>query len=142
MRFKVTSVVDESCSRPLIDIGVQLEDWLNAALAGGDFGPHLDQFMVVFVAVDDDQAANDQRTEKWNRLSHALNPYTGQKVRSLCIAVPLKPSYAATTPLPQLLKHAAGALQQKLQQRPKRLPAGFDFAHLAAAMSAALAAYA
>lgn len=141
MKFRFTSVSDESCGAKINDVTVKLEDWLNAALADADFGTSLDQFMFVVVAVDDDPEHNGRFADPWNKLSSALNPVTTQKVKCLCVSVEIQPSKAAESTHIDLLSHIAKSLQRTLSGRPKRLPSGFDFPKASHAVSVALDAF-
>jgi len=142
MKFRVTSVADESCGTKINDVTVKLEDWLNAVVADADFGASLDQFMIVVVAVDDDPDNNGRFAGPWNKLSNTLNPFTGLKVKSLSLSVEINPSIATESTFQDLLRHITQAVQRKLSCRPKRLPSGFDFPRVSRAVSVALEAFA
>ena len=142
MKFRITSVADESCGAKINDVTVKLEDWLNAVIGDADFGATLDQFMVVVVAVDDDPERNGRFAKPWNKLSNILNPFTGQRVRSLCLSVEIHPSNATESTFEDLLSRISQAVEDKLSCRPKRLPSGFDFQRASRAVSVALEAFA
>ena len=142
MKFRVTSVADESCGARINVATVKLEDWLNATIADSDFGASLDQFMIVVVAVDDDPECNARFAKPWNKLSSTLNPYTGQKVKSLSFSIEVPPSNATEATYEELLSQIAEAVKHKLSIRPQRLPSGFDFQRASRAVSVALEAFA
>jgi len=142
MKFRVTSVADESCGTKINDVTFKLEDWLNAVVADADFGASLDQFMIVVVAVDDDPDTNGSFAGPWNKLSNILNPFTGLKIKSLSLSVEINPSIATELPFEDLLSNLTQAIQRKLSCRPKRLPSGFDFPRVSRAVSVALEAFA
>ncbi len=142
MKFRITSVADESCGAKINDVTVKLEDWLNAAVADADFGGSLDQFMIVVIAVDDDLECNSRYAKPWNKLSNFVNPLSGQKIKSLCVSVEILPSYAAEVTFVELLRHIAQATQRRISIRPKRVPSGFDYPRASRATVLALDVFA
>ena len=140
MRFRVTSITDSSVGPLIRDVTVKLEDWLNAALSDVGFGGHLDQFTVLVVSVDDEVAKNE-RWARQNGLGQCRNPFTGESYRNLSVSVAISPSRFTYTNLKNAIGIVSLALTQKIGERPKRLPKGFEYERFTRVLTAALSAY-
>nr|WP_315847984.1 hypothetical protein [uncultured Rhodoferax sp.] len=132
MRFRVTSISSAECGTQLGEVTVRLEDFLNALLSDGDFGPAPEVFMLTIVAVDDDASENFLMTPR-DKLARNNS--------SLSLAVPVAPSVIAAAGFSDAVMLVSQHIRKRLLVLPKRVPKGFDCERCFAAISAALAAY-
>lgn len=120
---------------------VQLEDWLNAALSDGEFGPGLDQLTLFVVSVDDEAEENDRWAEPRNRFGGVTHPTTGVRIRDLSLAVSIPPAELLALDFGQAMRTISAALQRKVLERPRRVPEGFEYERWAKATAAVLGVY-
>ena len=142
MQFRVTSVTSTEVGELVNDVTVKLEDWLNAALADGDFGGGLDQFTFFVVSAYDEPDVNEHWAEVRNKLGSFKDSASGQSVRSLSMAVAIPPADIMALSLGEAMQLVCARLRAKLAVRPKRMPKGFEYERCATAISAALSSYA
>ena len=142
MNFRVTSVACEETAAPMRAITAKLEDWLNAALGNADFGSGVDQFAIVIISVSDESSDNERYVKVHSKLGN-YKSITGLSATSyLSVAVEVPPASVAEATFEGLLAVASQAAIKQLSLRPKRLPRGYDYPRLSAAVTVALQAYA
>jgi hypothetical protein len=141
MQFRVTSVAAEESAPALREATVKLERWLNASLHDGEFGEGLDQFSIVVISVEDDPSQNESWLKAQEKSGKAMQPFTGEPIRYLSVAVEVLPHEVRTKGPRELLVLVSARAKDRLATRPKRVPRGVDYARLSAAVGAALAAY-
>ena len=140
MRFRVTSVAGSVEGARLNPITVSLEDLLNAELGSSEFGSSIAQFTLVLVAVQDEPAENESFAEAHRKLGTAKNPFTGEALRYLSVAVPIPPSMIAARTDRELQELVASHIAAVLSDRPARIPKGLAFPRLAQSVLETLAA--
>jgi hypothetical protein len=141
VRFRVTSVTSAEIGELVNDVTVKLEDWLNAALADGEFGNGLDQFTFFVVSAFEERDTNELWAEARNKLGSIKDPVSGKSVRILSIAVAIPPVDMMGLSLAGAMQLVCTLLRAKVAVRPKRVPRGFEYERCAAAISAALSPY-
>lgn len=141
MRYRATSIAASEVGLLVGSVTVQLEDWLNAALPDGEFGPGLDQLTMFVVSVYDEAVENERWAEPRNRLGGFTDPITGKKCRNLSLAVSIAPAELLALDFEPAMRTIGAALQRKVLERPKRVPKGFEYERWARAASAVLGVY-
>ena len=141
MRYRVTSITDPEVGTGVAAVTTKLEDWLNAALSEGDFGPGLDQFTVFVVSTFDDVAQNERWASARDKLGRLKHPVSGQTLRYLSVGLSIPPARLLPADLKKGLSITCRTLREKLNARPRRIPKGFQYERFAAAVSAALGTF-
>lgn len=141
MLFRVTSVAAEETGALLRYSTVRIEDCLNEFLRNENFGEGVDQFILVFISVDDKANENSRWGKSHDKTGSYTNPSNGEKVRYISSAVLVPPeSFVGKGPA-ALLSYVCSSAIARLVMRPKRVPKGFDYGRCSAAVSMALAAH-
>lgn len=138
MRFRVTSVAGSEEGARLNEITVRMEEELNAELGVQEFGSSIDQFTLVVISVYDEPEENEVWCKAHRKIAMTTNPFTGETVRYLSVAVPLPPKTILASEGISLCEQVTASVQRVLATRPGRLPAGLDFKRLSAAVTSVL----
>lgn len=138
MRFRVTSVAGSEEGARLNEVTVKMEDQLNAELSALEFGSSIDQFTLVVVSVYDEPEQNEVWCKAHRKIATAKNPFTGEAVRYLSVAVPLPPKEVLAAAGASLNERVTASVQKVLATRPSRLPSGLNFKRLSTAVTSAL----
>jgi hypothetical protein len=141
VRIRVTCITAEEVGSLVGEVALKFQDWLGAALSDGEFGGRLDQVTMFIVSVDDDVGENARWTRPRNGLGRVKNPFTGETFSNLSLAVAIPPSKFAQTTLKEALAVASSAFSERILERPRRVPKGFEYERFAKGLSTALGAY-
>jgi hypothetical protein len=140
MKFCVTSVANDETASLLRDQTADLDALLNSVLGEWQFGDGIDQLTLVIVSVDDDPQENTRWAVPHNKLGAFTHHISGQRVRFLSLSALVPPNEllrSTSAASSALIRHA---VLGKLSARPERLPSGYNFQDLAAAVASILAA--
>jgi hypothetical protein len=137
MKFRVTSVAWEDCSRSLGAACIRVEDWLAASLSDGSFGEGIDQVSFVVVSLDEDAQANAVQAAGFDKLGRYIDPIHSRLVRYLSYGLSLPYKQALPLSVPEAVVTIGGLIQAKADIRPKRLPKGYDYQRLSESLGAA-----
>lgn len=126
MKFRVTSICADGVGAHINQAVVALEQHLNAALGGRDYGANVHQFVLYFVAVDDDPEQNQRYCSRVRSVRRYKDFATGEPVRYLALDIALAPEdllAVSEADLPaRLWEHVRLAVQAA---PPYKIPKGF-----------------
>ena len=142
MKFRVTAVIWQDCFDAINAACLRMEDWLTASLSDGSYGDGLEQVCFVVVATEEDHDLNLLRAAGFDKLGRYTNPLTSLPVRYLSFGLSIPYATALSLSAEQATESIAQLISQKAAKRPKRLPKGFDYGKLSAAIQAATKAFA
>ena len=112
MRFRISAVQDAELPEAVNEARLQLEDWLNAALADADFGSDQTTIMVVVFCT-----TSMTKAPPASRL--AAN---GDGTQTLALHVTIEPEVVSRTEARLQLGLLASRIVQVLPQKPLRTP--------------------
>ncbi|MTW10503.1 hypothetical protein GM658_07785 [Pseudoduganella eburnea] len=134
MRFQVTSITFEDEAKMILAPLCRIEDWLNAAMADGDFGPGLDSLMIVVISYYIDEQGQISKVSKPSRFSSYKDPITGNEQRCLALHVSVEDKALLAVGQEKMVGYLSRLIAEKLPERPLRLPKGLDYARLRTAI--------
>ena len=132
MRFRISAIQDEGLPTAMNHARLQLEDWLNAALADGDFGSQHVVIMIVVFAT-----SSLPKAPAVSRL--AAN---GDGTQTLALHVTIDPEVVSQTEPERQLQLLASHIVQGLPERPLRKPRGLDYTRIRQALLACIQPFA
>lgn len=142
MRFRVTSITYEDEARHVIAPLCKIEDWLNAALADGNFGEGLDSLMIVVISYYIDEAGEINNLPKSSRLSKYRNPITGDEQRCLALHISVEDKALLRVEPENMVSYLSQLIVEKLPERPLRIPKGLDYSRLRTAVQKCICTFA
>lgn len=142
MRFRVTSITFEDEARLVQAPLCKIEDWLNAAMADGDFGPGLDSLMIVVMSYYIDEAGEVSDVPKPSRLSKYRDPITGHEQHCLALHVPVEDKALLRVAQENMVGYLSRLIAEKLPERPLRIPKGLDYRRLRASIQKCVSTFA
>jgi hypothetical protein len=142
MRFRVTSIIFEDEARIILAPLCRIEDWLNAAMADGDFGPGLDSLMIVLISYYVDEQGQINQVPKPSRLSRYKDPITGNEQRCLALHVSVEDKALLAVGQEKMVGYLSQLIAEKLPERPLQLPKGLDYGRLKTAIQKCVSSFA
>lgn len=142
MRFRVTSITYEDEARLILAPLCKIEDWLNAALADGNFGDGLDSLMIVVTSYYIDEAGEISKLPKPSRLSKYRHPITGTEQRCLALHVSVEDKALLRVAPENMVSYLSRLIAETLPERPLRIPKGLDYSRLRSAIQKSISSFA
>lgn len=142
MRFRVTSITYEDEAKLVMAPLCKIEDWLNAAMADGEFGGGLDSLMIVVISYYIDEAGEISKLPKPSRLSKYKHPVTGEEQGCLALHVSVEDKALLRVEPENMVHYLSQMIVEKLPERPLRTPKGLDYSRLRTAMQKCIGTFA
>lgn len=120
----------------------RIEDWLNAAMADGDFGSGLDSLMIVLISYYIDEQGQINQVPKPSRFSRYKDPITGIEQRCLALHVSVEDKALLAVRQEKMVGYLSQLIAEKLPERPLRLPKGLDYGRLKTAIQKCVSSFA
>lgn len=140
MHIKISSVASSETIVPLNNFYVPLEKSLNARFSSESFGK-LDWFMLVIVAVYDEEERNKPLCEKHNKSGSFADPLTKQRHRYMSVAMQIPASKVLSLDEAELQVELCDRLASELLSTSVKVPKGFEFERFVAEAKTALEIY-
>ena len=125
MKLRFTCVTSSDVARLIGEVGVWLEDSLAQKFDSREFGGDIEQFVVVFVAVDSDADLNERFATSHDKGGKYKDFRTGEYVKFVGIAVRLDPESLVDFGLEQAKVSLAGLVRIRLRNPMRGVPSEF-----------------
>lgn len=119
------------------DATIALQDALEPLFADKNYGP-IDQLMVVAVAVGS-PIDNERYIKAYNKIGILKNPFNGEKVKYISVAISFDPSVVASTGAIQTNEAICLALLGNLESPCFKIPKAFEYNRFVSDMTLAIA---
>ena len=126
MKFGITSILWEDVGQRVSDRCVDIEDKFNLYFEGKDYGARIDVFLIILIAVDDDEVDN-QRFAANNKMVGYAKDVKGKRSREIRISVSLKPSEMESCVKNDLKNFLFNNILETLSHSDKPWPKHFDY---------------
>jgi hypothetical protein len=142
MRFRVTSITYEDEASLILAPLCKIEDWLNAAMADGDFGAGVDSLMIVVISYYINEDGEISKLPKPSRLSKYRHPLTGDEQSCLALHVSVEDKALLRVAPENMVSYLSQLIVEKLPERPLRIPKGLNYSRLRTALQKCVIAFA
>lgn len=108
-------------------VTVEMEKTLNLAFQDLFFGDAIAQLAIVVISVSSDENEQKRWCKGYNRIGSVRHPFTGEKIRSIGLAVLIDPEVLAKMSGPEFRNWLRVELLEKTKKPDLRIPKKFDY---------------
>src|SRR6267378_45404 len=127
MRVRCTSIVDKDVGPRATDAMNWLNSVLEPALVDRSFGDGVEQFLVIAVAVYEDQSKDDEIVGSNTLWTKYKDPFTKKTVKVLSVALPIGLNRLQAFESAHLRRFIVETLLRALETMNVRMPKKFQF---------------